>query len=172
MSDQSSNSWVRLRSLSRGLQTYLGQDILIRALSALVLIPAAIWIIWTGGLIFKLIVYAAGIRLLYEWNRLTLGTTLSGQGQGQGVLLSIQAATLAFMIMAWSAEGFSFAPFSFHQGAMATALIALAGLLVLGMATLIGKRGLLWPALGLAYVGLPTLGVIWLQDYGGVLYRL
>lgn len=113
-----------------------------RAASALVLIPVALSCIWWGGAAFGALVAVAGVGLAIEW------VELCGLR-----LVSLQTALTAMLMLAaivLTGTGF--------------ALWALA-VLVLG-AGLVAATGQprIWLAVGLPYLGLGAVAVLWLRQ--------
>jgi len=128
------------------------RDLALRGASALVLIPVALFGIWSGGLVWDVLIGAAMVLLSWEWLRLS-GTSVF---RWPGILLPI--ITLGVMLLA------AFGP---PLGAL--------GLLVAGsLALLLQRRGDIWPAAGLFYIGLAGFSLILLrgEDWAGLLNTL
>ncbi len=112
-----------------------------RALSALVLAPIALACLWIGGWPYQALIVAAGVGLAAEW------AGLFGQG-------AWRAAGLAAAMLAAAAATI-----------LGSAVVALA-LLVAGCAAVRSQsRPLL--ALGVLYVGLPMVALLWLRAQPG-----
>ena len=128
------------------------RDLALRGASALVLIPVALFGIWSGGVVWDVLIGAAMVLLSWEWLRLS-GTSVF---RWPGILLPI--ITLGVMLLA------AFGP---PLGAL--------GLLVAGsLALLLQRRGDIWPAAGLFYIGLAGFSLILLrgEDWAGLLNTL
>lgn len=113
----------------------------LRILSAVVLAPFALACLWYGELAWALLIVAAGAGLALEWLRLC-GETLPSFAS-----VAVLAAILAALFGAHDG-----------QGGAALALLGLAALLVLGVT----RRGRL--ALGLVYIGVAAVALLWLRD--------
>lgn len=118
-----------------------------RIASAAVMIPVALAATWFGGVAFALLVLLAGCLMLWEWLRLP----------GDEPQLVINA--LAFGILGAALTGI-------EAGRPGVAiLIFAAGVLLIGALA----RRQLWPMVGLLYIGLPSLALVWLRgdpDHG------
>lgn len=119
-------------------------DLRLRVASAAVLAPIAIGCIWIGGSPFTLLVALIAIGLAYEW----LG--LCGQRRSLAAWLLFAALPLSVALTA------------FATAASAIALLAA----VIGVGAILG-RGLspAWPlALGIPYLGLAGVALVWLRQ--------
>jgi phosphatidate cytidylyltransferase len=129
------------------------RDLALRGASALVLIPVALFGIWSGGVVWDVLIGAAMVLLSWEWLRLS-GTSVY---RWPGILLPI--ICLCVMLLA------AFGP---PLGAL--------GLLVAGtlLLLLLQRRGDIWPAAGLFYIGLCGFSLILLrgEDWAGLLNTL
>lgn len=119
---------------------------LVRALSALVLLPVAVFIVYLGGWFFCALVVAAGFLILREWRRMT------GAG-GPRWLLAVEGGVLAL------------ASILLEVGNVSAMFLAAAGGLglVAALAKLAGSRAG-WRVLGLLYVLAPALSALWLRE--------
>ncbi|MDP6351579.1 MAG: phosphatidate cytidylyltransferase [Alphaproteobacteria bacterium] len=123
----------------------ISAEFLRRAASALVLAPVILAVAWIGGPAFVILVLAAAVLMSYEWDRLTGGT-----GTGPGAIAIAVVACLAIILCGY--------------GHMVNALLALAlGALVSGAILWRGRGSPAWAGLGLAYITLPCLAVVWLR---------
>lgn len=123
--------------------------LMLRVISALVMLPVAVFIILYGGLVFAIFVTLLGILILYEWNGICEAKPLNMAF----ILQSITITVLAY--------------FLFHyQGGVLYAAIVLAAL---WLKSLLMKRfSPKFSLLGLCYAALPVLSLIWIsQNYGG-----
>lgn len=119
---------------------------MVRALSALVLLPLTVFIVYLGGWFFCALVVAAGLLILREWRRMT------GAG-GPRWLLAVEGGVLALA---------SF--FLELDDVPAMLLVAASGLgLVAVLAKLAGSR-VAWRVLGLLYVLAPALSALWVRE--------
>lgn len=123
----------------------LGNDIMVRAASALILIPAALALVAIGGLLLRIAIFGVGLRLFYEWNRLTMG-------RGRSKTLIAQAVVLAGAMIAESLGDSEFA-----------LVLLIAGALLIAASIALPRPRKLWGAIGLIYVGLPALSLLWLD---------
>ena len=112
-------------------------DLRLRVASALVLLPVGIGCLWLGGWAWAGLVVLAVLALGIEW------AALCGATAAPLVALTLAATALAALGMAGSA------------------LILLAA----GAVTLWWRAGA-WPALGVPYVGLTAVALIWLRADG------
>jgi phosphatidate cytidylyltransferase len=114
--------------------------------SALLLAPVALIAVWLGGAALAALAVAGVLALSWEWVRLTAG----GWGWW-GPRVMTGAALVA--VLAAALGGY----------AAAVALIAAAAALLALSAVRHGDLRLGWLALGLPYVGLPCLALLWLR---------
>jgi phosphatidate cytidylyltransferase len=121
----------------------------LRVLSALALVPLALLLVWRGGGWFAGFVALAVIIMSLEWARLTAFRhgRRSGWIAGGAVLLVGLGATL--LIALGRAE--------------AAAACLLAGMLLAGLVAWAAGGAPGWTALGVGYVGLPALALLWLR---------
>lgn len=122
-----------------------GDNLRRRVLSALVLLPIAVGAALLGGWAFTALVAVAAALMAYEWDRLC-----GGEGAGLLGVAGIGAALVALAL------------------AGADLFMPAFGVMVLGVflaATLaaLARRAILWPALGVVYVTLPCVVLVWLR---------
>lgn len=118
-----------------------------RIASAALMIPVAVAAVWFGGIAFSLLVFLAGCLMLWEWLRLP----------GNAPQPMINA--LAFGILGSALIGIETGRIG------ASVLVFAAGALLVGAFA----RRQLWPIIGLFYVGLPSMALVWLRgdpDHG------
>ncbi len=125
----------------------LMSNLLLRILSALVLIPIAVGIVWLGGWAFAGLLLLAGAVMLHEWGsvstaRLSLGV-LGVQVLGLIVLI-------AFMVL--------------HLPVWALVAAIITIILVFVVAAQSGQS-LRWSFFGTIYVYIPIAALVWLRDY-------
>lgn len=120
----------------------LPRDLVPRAISAVVLAVIALGSIWAGSLPFALLVLLIGVVMSWEWARI-----VRGGASDAALLLHAGAVALAILLT--------------MRGALlpAVALVA-AGMIAVGMLAT-QQRPL--SALGVAYVGLPAIALVWLR---------
>lgn len=135
-----------LRRPAASIERRLGADIWLRTASALVLIPAALALVGMGGWLFRLAVFGACVMLFFEWGRLTRGRGRSKSLLSQTILL----------LSALLAQGVG-------QNAFAFALVVFGALFMLLTSVLPRQRND-WAALGLLYIGVPALSILFLRD--------
>jgi phosphatidate cytidylyltransferase len=125
----------------------------LRGASALVLIPLALFGIWSGGVVWDVLIGAAMVLLSWEWLRLCGASVY----RWPGILLPF--ICLGVMLLA------AFGP---PLGAL--------GLLVAGtlLLLLLQRQGDIWPAAALFYIGLCGFSLILLRgaDWAGLLNTL
>jgi phosphatidate cytidylyltransferase len=121
-----------------------------RIVSALVLLPVVLGAVWLGDWWFAALLLIAGCLMSFEWNRMCGG--------------SIDAALLVYAITIAGVIGFA------GTERAGSALIALAcGLAAVAAVALLAKRRLIWAMVGLLYIGIPMLALVWLRalpEYG------
>ena len=116
-----------------------------RVISAAVLLPIVVALLYVGGLGFALFLAFAAVLMAGEWDRLTGGR---GFGQ-QGVML---AAGLVLVLTLG------------YLGKVEWALMVLLPIgVVLALLGHFWGRGMVWPVLGLFWLGLPCLALMWLR---------
>lgn len=125
-----------------------GRKVLLRVLSALVLIPAAVLVAYLGGWAFSVLVGSAGVLILYEWNRLTENSLAPAQFAVQGVLL------LAVVVLALA---------GLWRELLLTSIIG--AVLTVSMARMQGRKPF-WALGGLAYALVPAVALLWLRRQG------
>lgn len=122
-----------------------------RFAAAFVLIPIVLAALWFGSPYWDLLIAAAGAAMSWEWSRLTGG----GFGRpGWLAMLAVLASLAAERLVGPVA---AIASLAIGAGLVATVVIA-AGT----------TRRALWLAAGVAYVGLPSLAMLWLQQEPGL----
>ena len=117
-----------------------------RVVSALILAPVALIPAYLGGHVWDVLVAIMGACMAWEWARLCGDGRLSRVGT-----LSIAVAPAAVAVAAlW--------------GIVPALIIVGAGVALIGLgARLEGALNPVWPAAGVAYVGLPCLAMAWLR---------
>ncbi len=123
----------------------IGSPLRTRVLSALVLLPVVLGALYLGGLGFALLLALAAILMAGEWDRLTGGAGFGLPGLASALSLSV--------ILALGYYG--------HAGWALLALLP-AVLILAGLSRLDG-RSMIWPVLGLFWLGLPCLALLWLR---------
>ena len=129
------------------------RDLGLRGASAAVLIPIAVFGIWSGGLVWDVLVGVAVVLLSWEWARFCKISIW----RWPGVLMP--AISLVVMLLA-----------AFGPPLAALELLA-AGTLML---FLLQRQGDIWPAAGLFYIGLVGFSLVLLrgEDHAGLLNTL
>ncbi len=109
------------------------------------MLPVVLALLYFGGVGFALLLALAAILMAGEWDRLT-----GGNGFG------LQGLAVAFGLLAVLALG--------YYGRSDLALLALLPMaLLLAIFGRLGGRGMMWPVLGLFWLGLPCLALLWLR---------
>jgi len=117
-----------------------------RVVSALILAPVALIPAYFGRPVWDVLVAVMGASMAWEWARLCGGGRLSRVG---AVSMAIAPAAVAVAALA---------------GAIPALIIVGAGVVLIGLgASLEGARNPVWPAAGVAYVGVPCLAMAWLR---------
>jgi phosphatidate cytidylyltransferase len=129
-----------------------------RFISAAVLLPIAFGAAWLGGGGWALLVGIFAMAMAWEWSGVCGGQTLTNPFRA-----AIAPAGLAAMIAVACAVGLAAASIPLAMGALALGAIA-AAVLASG-----GRRGSRpgWQALGVAYVGLPSIAIVWIRAQPG-----
>lgn len=126
-------------------------DFRLRALTALVLAPAVLAVVYVGGPWFVALICACGVAMAWEWAQVT------GPDHAAGVVLVVAASTVAAAVLA------------VLQAPEAAAVLCLAGALV-GYGVARWRRGesrAPWAALGVLWIGLPCAAAVLLREAVG-----
>lgn len=125
-----------------------GHNLVVRVVSALVLLPFVLGAVWYGDWIFRLLLGAAAVLMYAEWLRLA--------GVPQGLSRVLLAAVLAAALALVTSGGAD------HVGAVAIGLGSSA--LLLSIAGLVIRHSAIaWAGLGLVYIALPILALDYLR---------
>lgn len=119
-------------------------------LSALALLPIVIAVVWWGGWLFAGFVALALILMAWEWGQLSTQRYGSQSGQIAGGAVLVVGLSAILLIASGHAEA---ALLCLVGGALLAGLVAWA----IG-----GPPG--WIGLGVGYLGLPALALIWLRS--------
>jgi phosphatidate cytidylyltransferase len=117
-----------------------------RILSALILAPLALAMVWFSAWTFAALVAVAGGLMGWEWSRLCLG----GFGRS-GIVMACMAVAIAVLGTLAPVAGL--------------AVIAVAAVLAPTVDRVAG-RSPLWLVAGAIYIGLPSLALVWLRAQG------
>jgi len=119
-----------------------GHTLRLRFISAAVLLPLAFGAAWLGGVWWVILVAVFAGAMAWEWSR---------------IVTSNRSSAAAAIIAAAGAVELT------HLGSATFALMVLA--LGAGLATVMARGERLgWQALGVFYVGLPSLAIVWIRD--------
>ena len=118
----------------------------LRVISAAVLIPIAVALVALGGWWFTGLVAVAGLLMAHEWDRLTGGTGAGPAGVAMAVVM------LAAVLLTAVGETF---------GAVYLLLAAIPLMAILARWQ---NRRLVWPMLGVLWLGLPCIAAVWLRQ--------
>ncbi len=113
-----------------------------RLISAAVLLPLAFGAAWLGGVWWVMLVAVFAGAMAWEWSRIVT----SNRGSAAAAIIAVVGAVELT-----------------HLGSATFALMVLALGAVLATVLARGER-LGWQALGVFYVGLPSLAIIWIRD--------
>lgn len=121
-------------------------DLGVRALSAMILIPAVLADVWAGGIWFELFVALIGVLMAQEW-----------------VTIVHRQSSVQFAIHAAAAMCGALLP---QHAGLGGALVAIAVLAVLsaGLAAREEPGGPAWRYLGIPYVSLPLIALVMLRE--------
>ncbi len=121
------------------------RDLWPRVISALLLVPAAVAVVYAGGIVFQLAMMSLAVLMVWEWNGLcNSGAVAIGAASGAAVVAAV--GTTAFI-----------------GGGYGLAVLAVTAL----APWLIARRGggrSIWAAGGTIYVGVPCLAAVWLRE--------
>ncbi|MEM7043340.1 MAG: phosphatidate cytidylyltransferase [Pseudomonadota bacterium] len=120
-----------------------------RILSAAVLAPAVLALEILGTWSFALLLAAGAVLLALEWRHLIAART----DQTSGDIAGIAAGGIALLVVGVAAMGFV-------EPAL---LLALLGAVAAGLIAQIMSASALWTGLGVLYLGLPLLALVWLR---------
>ncbi len=118
----------------------------LRVLSAAVLIPVAVALVALGGWWFTGLVAVAGLLMAHEWDRLTGGTGVGPSG--------IALAVLMLSTVLLTAIG----------ATMEAVYLLLAAVPLMAVIGHWQNRRLVWPMLGVLWLGLPCIAAVWLRQ--------
>ena len=121
----------------------LPKDLLPRLLSGIVMAAVALTCNWFGALPFALMVLAIALAMSWEWSRMVRGVAVDSALLIQAITVLAAAPLTAKGMIGW-----------------ALAAVAIGTLAVLAIGQ---SRHRLLSALGVAYVGLPVIALIWLR---------
>ncbi len=117
-----------------------------RVVSALILAPVALIPAYLGRPLWDVLVAVMGACMAWEWASLCGGGRLSRVG---AVSMAIAPAAVAVAALA---------------GVIPALIVVGAGVMLICLgAGLEGARNPVWPAVGVAYVGVPCLAMVWLR---------
>lgn len=119
-----------------------GSGLALRVISAAVLIPVVLALVWAGGWAFTALVALAAALMGVEWHRLTLGRFDLASGIGTGAMVL----------------GVALTPLTAPWGGLAVLLAGAAVIIVL-----MRGEGWRWRLLPLLWLGLPAQAMLWLR---------
>ena len=125
-------------------------DLIPRVLSALVLAPIVLGAAWFGGLPFQLMMALVIVLMAYEWTRLTCGPVWHIEAiimAGTALAAMLATVTDNLNLLGW---------------------IILAGMAVSGGLGWVRGQELRWRLLGVPYISLGPVALVWLRDQDGV----
>jgi len=124
-----------------------------RVLSALVLLPVVLALLYMGGLGFLLLLALAAVLMAGEWDRLTEGAIRGPKHFANFGTLGLASAVVLLAVLVLG-----------YYGQAGWALLALLpGALLLAVLSRLNGREAVWPILGLFWLGLPCLALLWLR---------
>jgi phosphatidate cytidylyltransferase len=119
-----------------------------RLLSALLLVPLALASVWLGGWSFALLVIGALAAMAWEWGRLRAEPATA------------VAATIAAVLL----PGVAVIVVMIGQPTLALMLLAIGAAAAAALAAAARVRGVDHVALGVVYLGLPAVALVWLES--------
>lgn len=122
-------------------------DLRTRVISAVVIVPVVLFLIYVGGWYFATMLLVLGVLMLREWHRIT-GVTWKDRVFIVNVAILLEAGLLAKMDMP-----------------LLAVLSVVSGAAVVYWLTERFDKDQPWPTLGLIYVAMPTISLIWLGDF-------
>ena len=128
----------------------MSPDLKLRVLSALVLAPIVLGAAWFGGLPFQLMTALVIVLMAYEWTRLTCGPVWH-------IEAIIMAGTALAAMLATVTDNLNLPGW-----------IILAGMAVSGGLGWVRGQELRWRLLGVPYISLGPVALVWLRDQDGV----
>lgn len=124
-------------------------DWITRPLFGLALAGVAIGVLFSAPVFFACLVVAMTIPAAYEWHRMVgAGATYRVETAVSSVAVALAVAALLLLHQVWSA--------------MAVLAVGAAGAILLARSR---DRNPLWQALGVIYLGLPALALVWLRSF-------
>ncbi len=138
-----------------------GQTLRKRFLSAAVLLPLALGAVWLGGPFWASLVCLFAIAMAWEWSHICE----TGDGRVTGRILGVAPAGLAVIL----AVGLASLLAAFDRYGAAIGVLGFGAIAAAAVAAVLrGGRGA-WHGLGVLYVGLPCVAIVWLRaqhDHG------
>ncbi|HEX4889291.1 MAG TPA: phosphatidate cytidylyltransferase [Alphaproteobacteria bacterium] len=135
------------------IQNAPASDLTKRVLSAALLAPLVLGAVWLGGLAFNVLIGVAIILMAYEWARVTCGP----DWLMDAVLISVTAIA-AVLAVHWQIATVNKGMVLFGAGGIIAAGLALAFWLGRNKG-----RELRWPLLGIPYIALGSVAMVWLR---------
>jgi len=120
-----------------------GRALLVRILSASVLVPVAVACIWFGGVAFTAMVVLFAALMVHEWDRLV---------GASGPLFILQAVVVLGAVLAQPLYGINHALLGFAIGLAVLVAVAAAR-----------RRRWMWSLAGAVYVAAPAVSLLWLR---------
>lgn len=131
--------------MAQSAADHIGSPLQTRILSALVLLPVVLGALYVGGIGFALLLALAAVLMAVEWDRMTGGAGYGRLGLALALALLVVLALGYIALAAW-------------------ALLALApAALILAILGRLEGRPIIWPVLGLFWLGVPCLALLWLR---------
>ena len=138
-----------------------GQTLRKRFLSAAVLLPLALGAVWLGGPFWASLVCLFASAMAWEWSHICE----TGDGRVTGRILGVAPAGLAVIL----AVGLASLLAAFDRYGAAIGVLGFGAIAAAAVAAVLrGGRGA-WHGLGVLYVGLPCVAIVWLRaqhDHG------
>jgi len=127
--------------------------LLVRVISALVMLPVAIWIILNGGLPLFILISILMVIILYEWNGICEAKPFSG-------IFVVQTICALFILIQQSFAS----PYLIH--------ITIGSVIAIGVASFLFKSKMSWALMGFFYALVPSISVFLIYENGDALVVL
>ena len=125
------------------------QEIIARVLMGLILAPAGIWVVWTGGVPLKMATALCGVIAALEWGRMAMK---NGRGYGRYAIYAILSlGTICSVLLAESSP-------------LAIVWVCVAALSGAGIASVVARQNVMHMMIGAAYVSIPFGAFILIRE--------
>ncbi|MEM6682664.1 MAG: phosphatidate cytidylyltransferase [Pseudomonadota bacterium] len=126
-------------------------DLKPRVLSALVMIPCALYALYSGGMLWAALIALSLAAMSAEWADIVFGKNTTRAPK----LLFVAATMVIFVLCTW------------HTAQLASAVALGTGLLVFGAGAAVLGRPAKWAGFGLSYLSIAAIALYWLRAQTG-----